>query len=102
MTIEKPSPTESFVHQMLGTLVTHKVITDDLRNQISRDAANSSLAERVEASAGKASDLNDAVARLKAFRSTRNPGDVIDEETSLTAADIDTILSFVTDFPSSD
>lgn len=47
-------------------------------------------------------DLNDAVARLKAFRSTWNPGDVIDEETALTADDIDTILSFVADFPSSD
>ncbi|RYE98340.1 MAG: hypothetical protein EOO77_37445 [Oxalobacteraceae bacterium] len=38
-----------------------------------------------------APDLNDAVARLKALRSTWNPGDVID-----------TILSFVADFPSSD
>lgn len=50
----------------------------------------------------QAPDLNDAVARLKAFRSTWNPGDVIDEETALTADDIDTILSFVADFPSSD
>jgi hypothetical protein len=47
-------------------------------------------------------DLNDAVARLKAFRSTWNSGDSIDEESALTADDIDTILSFVGDFPSSD
>ena len=47
-------------------------------------------------------DLNDAVARLKAFRSTWNPGDVIDEESGVTADDFDVILSFVADFPSSD
>ncbi len=50
----------------------------------------------------QAPDLNDAVARLKAFRSTWNSGDAIDEESGLTADDIDTILSFVADFPSSD
>ena len=47
-------------------------------------------------------DLNDAVARLKAFRSTWNQGDVIDEESGVTADDLDVILSFVADFPSSD
>jgi hypothetical protein len=47
-------------------------------------------------------DLNEAVAPLKAFRSTWNPGDVIDEESGVTADDIDTILSFMADFPSSD
>lgn len=50
----------------------------------------------------QAPDLNDAIVRLKAFRSTWNPGDVIDEESCLTADDLDTVLSFVDDFPSSD
>jgi hypothetical protein len=50
----------------------------------------------------QAPDLNDAVARLKAFRDSWNSGDVIDEQSSVTADDIDTILSFVADFPSSD
>jgi hypothetical protein len=49
-----------------------------------------------------APDLNDAVARLKAFRDSWNEGDQIDEESGLTADDLDTILSFVADFPSSD
>jgi hypothetical protein len=50
----------------------------------------------------KAPDLNDAVARLKAFRLTWNEGDQIDDESGLTADDVDTILSFVADFPTSD
>lgn len=50
----------------------------------------------------QAPDLNDALARLKAFRSTWNPGETIDEESGLTADDIDTLISFVDDFPSSD
>jgi hypothetical protein len=49
-----------------------------------------------------APDLNDAVARLKAFRASWNAGDIIDEQSNLTSDDIDTILSFVADFPSSD
>jgi hypothetical protein len=55
-----------------------------------------------DARMNEAPDLNDAVARLKALRSTWNPGDVIDEESGLTADDLDVILSFVADFPSSD
>jgi hypothetical protein len=47
-------------------------------------------------------DLNDAIARLKAFRATWNHGDTIDEESRLTANDLDVVTSFVDDFPSSD
>jgi hypothetical protein len=47
-------------------------------------------------------DLNDALARLKAFRATWNLGETIDEESGLTANDIDVVTSFVDDFPSSD
>jgi hypothetical protein len=47
-------------------------------------------------------DLNDAVARLKAFLASWNPGDVIDEQSGMTADDLDVILAFVNDFPSSD
>jgi hypothetical protein len=50
----------------------------------------------------EALDVNDTVARLKAFRSIWDPGDVIDEGSALTADNIDTILSFVADFPSSE
>ena len=50
----------------------------------------------------QAPDLNDAVARLKEFRLSWNEGDLINEESKLTADDIDVILSFVADFPSSD
>jgi hypothetical protein len=50
----------------------------------------------------EAPDLNDAVARVKAFLSTWDPGDVIDEESGMTADDLGVILSFVADFPSSD
>ncbi len=47
-------------------------------------------------------DLNDALARLAAFAVTCNPGDVIDVESSLTADDLDVVIAFVNDFPSSD
>jgi hypothetical protein len=47
-------------------------------------------------------DLKDALARLKAFRATRNDGDVIDQVSGLTANDIDVVTSFVTKFSSSD
>jgi hypothetical protein len=50
----------------------------------------------------QAPDLNDALARLKAFRATWNRGETIDEESGLTADDIDVVTSFVDDFPSSD
>jgi hypothetical protein len=46
-------------------------------------------------------DLQDALARLKAFRATRNTGDIIDESSGLTANDIDVVASFVTDLSSS-
>jgi hypothetical protein len=52
--------------------------------------------------ADEAPDLNDALARLKAFRTTWNRGETIDEESGLTADDIDVVTSFVDDFPSSD
>ena len=55
-----------------------------------------------EAAMAKAPDLNDALGRLKAFRATWNRGDTIDEESGLTADDIDIVTSFVDDFPSSD
>jgi hypothetical protein len=47
-------------------------------------------------------DLNDAVARVKAFLARWNPGDVIDEESGMTADDLGVLLAFVSDFPSSD
>lgn len=50
----------------------------------------------------QAPDLNDALARLAAFRATWNPGDAIDEESGLTADDLDVVIAFVNDFPSSD
>jgi hypothetical protein len=50
----------------------------------------------------QAPDLNDAVARVKAFLASWNPGDVIDDQSGMTTDDLDTILSFVADFPSSD
>jgi hypothetical protein len=54
------------------------------------------------ANVDQAPDLNDAVARVKAFLASWNPGDVIDEQSGMTTDDLDTILSFVADFPSSD
>jgi hypothetical protein len=57
---------------------------------------------RDEADMTQASDLNEALARLKAFRATRNAGDVIDAGSGLTATDIDVVTSFVTDLSSSD
>ncbi|WP_158637998.1 hypothetical protein [Sphingomonas ginsenosidivorax] len=50
----------------------------------------------------EAPDLNDALARLKAFRATWNPGETINDESGLTADDIDVVTSFVNDYPSSD
>jgi|GEM_PF-5607632 len=50
----------------------------------------------------QAPDLNDALARVKAFRATWNEGDVIDEESGVTADDLDVVIAFVNDFPSSD
>jgi hypothetical protein len=47
-------------------------------------------------------ELNDALERLKAFRATWNRGDTIDDESGLTADDLDVVTSFVDDFPSSD
>ena len=57
---------------------------------------------RDEAHMSQAPDLNDALARLKAFRATRNAVEVIDEGSGLTANDIDVVTNFVTDFSSSD
>jgi hypothetical protein len=47
-------------------------------------------------------DLKDAVSRLREFRWSRNEGEIIDELSGLTTDDVDAILSFVADFPSSD
>jgi hypothetical protein len=49
-----------------------------------------------------APDLNDAVARVKAFLAGWNPGDVIDGQSGMTADDLDVVLAFVNDFPPSD
>jgi hypothetical protein len=46
----------------------------------------------------RAPDLNDAVARVKAFLASWNPGDTIDEQSGMTTDDLNTILSFVADF----
>jgi hypothetical protein len=56
---------------------------------------------RDEADMAQTPDLKDALARLKAFRATRNAGDVIDQASGLTASDIDVVTSFVADFRSS-
>ncbi|MEG3164440.1 hypothetical protein U1701_07520 [Sphingomonas sp. PB2P19] len=50
----------------------------------------------------QAPDLDDAVAGLKAFRATWNHGETIDEESGLTADDLNVLISFAEDFPSSD
>jgi hypothetical protein len=50
----------------------------------------------------RAPDLEDAVSRLREFRWSRNEGEIIDELSGLTTDDVDAILSFVADFPSSD
>jgi hypothetical protein len=55
-----------------------------------------------EAAMAEAPDLNDAVARAMAFLTGWNTGDVIDEESGMTADDLGVILAFVNDFPSSD
>lgn len=50
----------------------------------------------------QASDLNDAIARLKQFRMSWEEDDLIDKESELRTTDLDVILSFIDDFPSSD
>jgi len=50
----------------------------------------------------RAPELIDALARLKAFRATRNAGDVIDEGSGLSTNDIDVVTNFVTEFSSRD
>jgi hypothetical protein len=50
----------------------------------------------------QAPDLNDAVARLKQFRMLWEEDDLIDEESELRTTDLDVILSFLDDSPSSD
>jgi len=79
MSSENPSPTESFVQQMLGTTT------------VGTPRADSDVPE-----------LNDALARLYAFRATWNAGDVIDEKSGLTADDLDVVTSFMDDSRSSD
>ena len=46
--------------------------------------------------------LQDAIGRLHDFRHSWNPGDTINEESGLTTEDLDEILAFLSDFPSSD
>jgi hypothetical protein len=50
----------------------------------------------------QAPDLADAIAGLERFGATWNPGAVIDEESGLTADDVDAVVDFVGDFPTSD
>ncbi len=50
----------------------------------------------------QAPDLIDAVARLKAFLAGWNSGEVIDEDSGMTADDLGVMIAFVNDFPSSD
>jgi len=50
----------------------------------------------------QAPDLNDAVARVKAFLAGWNPGEVIDEDSGMTADDLDVLLAFIDDLPVSD
>ncbi|WP_260598883.1 hypothetical protein [Sphingomonas endolithica] len=57
---------------------------------------------RDEADMTRTPDLKDALARLKAFRATRNAGDVIDEGSGLTANDIDVVTGFVTECSAND
>ena len=45
-------------------------------------------------------DLTEAAARLRQFRMSQKGGDMIDERSKLTTADLDTILGFLADFPS--
>jgi len=61
-----------------------------------------SIKVRDEADLTRAPELIDALARLKAFRATRNAGDVIDEGSGLTTNDLDVVTSFVTGFSSRD
>lgn len=50
----------------------------------------------------RAPDPNDADARLKVLRASRDSCDVIDRLSNLNADDIDAILSFGGDFPLND
>ena len=50
----------------------------------------------------RAPNLNDAFRRLAAFRSTWNDGDAIDQESGLTADDLDIVIAFTNEFQSSD
>jgi hypothetical protein len=61
-----------------------------------------SIKVRDEADTTRAPDLDDAIARLKAFRASWNAGDVIDAGSGLTANDIDVVTGFVTDSASND
>ena len=45
-------------------------------------------------------DLIEAAARLREFRMSREDGDMIDEGSKLTTADLDAILGFLAAFPS--
>jgi hypothetical protein len=47
-------------------------------------------------------NLKDALEPLNAFRATWNRGATIDDESGLTADDLDVVASFVDDVPSSD
>ena len=76
MSAENPSPTESFVQQMLGT-----------------------TSDGISGADTNVLDLNDALGRLRSFRASWNHGDVIDEVSGLTANVIDLVLSFVDDAP---
>ena len=45
-------------------------------------------------------DLTEAAARLREFRMSREDGDMIDAGSKLTTTDLDAILGFLADFPS--
>lgn len=72
MTGQKPSSTEPFVHQILGTLVNDQFLNDDLPGQIARDAETSSFAQPVRRFDASAPSFNNAIVRLAAFRATWN------------------------------
>ncbi len=76
----------------------------DIEHKIAWYQAQLAELKRIEkdAAMAEAPDLNDAVARAKAFLTGWNPGDVIDEDSGMTADDLSVILAFVSDFSSSD
>jgi len=45
-------------------------------------------------------DLTEAAARLRKFRMSREGCEMIDESSELTTADLDVVLGFLADFPS--